>query len=129
VKPEIKSAKLLRRLSTPKEQVAWEVLRNRKFLGYKFRRQFPLPFEYEGRKKYFIADFFCDQLKLIVEIDGGIHDTREGADQARDEVLEVLGFKVFRIQNEELIDKESFFNKLKAVIPSPSPCRQAGRGG
>ena len=65
-------AKILRRNMTGAEKRLWEELRNNK-LGVKFRRQTPFIF---GEHRY-IADFCCYKLKLIIEIDGGIHDLDE----------------------------------------------------
>jgi len=71
-------------------------LRNRKILGFKFRRQHPLD-------KY-IADFYSHEAKLIIEIDGGIHNQLDSIeyDKNRSYELEELGIKVLRFTNEEV---------------------------
>jgi very-short-patch-repair endonuclease len=83
-------ARSMRKIPTEAEDVLWQHLRNRKLNNWKFRRQQPL----EG----FIVDFYCDQLKLIVEVDGASHATKEQQqfDQFRTEYLQEFGHKVIR---------------------------------
>jgi very-short-patch-repair endonuclease len=84
----------LRRNPTVGEQILWKYLRARQMLGLKFRRQHPLG--------PFIADFVCLSKRIIVEMDGPIHDSRTLYDQRRDQWLRSQGFTVWRIKNEEL---------------------------
>jgi len=102
-------ARNLRIKPTGAEKRLWENIRNRK-LGAKFNRQFPIRFEYENTMRFFIADFHCAELKLIVEIDGKIHDHQKEYDENRTHVLSVLGYKVVRYKNDEVM------NNLKRVI-------------
>ena len=51
----------------------------------------------------FIADFYCAASRLVIEIDGGIHDTQPDRDEARTEELERLGYRVIRFQNEQVL--------------------------
>ena len=91
--------------STSAERILWRKLRGRKLGGYKFRRQHPL-----GK---YIADFYCHEKKLIVEIDGGYHfelEQRE-LDEFRTEMIETLGIKVIRFTNDQI------YNKLRFVLP------------
>jgi cyclase len=83
---------------TPSEVLLWEYLR-KKPLGYKFRRQHPL-----GQ---FIADFYCYALKLVIEVDGNIHDSPEAKekDGIRQGMIESDGIKVIRFRNEEVNSK------------------------
>src|SRR5690349_24588077 len=60
------SVRNFRRQQTPAEQALWELLSDRRLDGLKFRRQFPITI--------FIADFCCFDLKLVVEVDGGVHE-------------------------------------------------------
>jgi very-short-patch-repair endonuclease len=60
----------LRRAQTPSEKIFWEAVRNRRVKGKKFIRQFAIPFEYDGLKRFFIADFYCSESRLVVELDG-----------------------------------------------------------
>jgi very-short-patch-repair endonuclease len=87
-------SKTLRKTQTDAEEIIWQSLRNRKILGFKFRRQHPLD-------KY-IADFYCYEAKLIVEIDGGIHNKNENQeyDKNRSYELEEMGITVIRFTNE-----------------------------
>ena len=59
-------ARNLRKNQTNVEQILWLQLRNRRFLNYKFRRQFPI--------EPYIVDFICLELKLIIELDGSQHN-------------------------------------------------------
>jgi len=98
-KPDIyKKAKELRKSMTVAEELLWNRLKNNKLGGLKFRRQHPLDI--------FIADFYCHQRKLIIEIDGGIHEGAEQKeyDEGRTYSLEVKGFKILRFRNEEVIN-------------------------
>jgi very-short-patch-repair endonuclease len=90
-------ARDLRRRQTRPEEVLWNVLRNRRELGHKFRRQVPI-----GR---FIADFACLDRRLIVEIDGPVHLALERAtrDAERDRWLLAEGFRVLRLTADEVI--------------------------
>ncbi|TKC06494.1 DUF559 domain-containing protein [Pedobacter polaris] len=87
-------SKILRKTQTDAEEIVWQSLRNRKILGFKFRRQHPLD-------KY-IADFYCYEAKLIIEIDGGVHNQNENQeyDKNRSYELEEMGIRVIRFTNE-----------------------------
>ena len=76
---------------TGAEAVLWSMLRNRQLDGLKFRRQAPVA----GA----IADFSCHEIKLIIELDGGVHDLHEARDAIRDERLRVAGYRVLRFRN------------------------------
>ncbi len=91
-----KNAKALRRNQTPAEELLWKILRSHKLDGLKFRRQHPL--------SWFIADFYCHELKLIIELDGGIHELEEvkAYDIIREEKLRALGLTVIRFKNEQV---------------------------
>ena len=106
------AVRLLRKRQTESERIFWECVRNRK-LGVKFLRQFAIPFTYEGKKRYFVADFYCSEKKLVVEIDGGIHKEQEEYDRLRSYIINQLGIKVIRFRNEELKDMESVIMHLK----------------
>jgi len=98
----------LRQSSTNAEKILWEYLRNRRLDGLKFRRQHPLDL--------FIADFYCHEKKLVVEIDGRIHDLKENADydRMRTYTLEDSGIKVIRFTNEEVeLNIEIVLNEIK----------------
>jgi very-short-patch-repair endonuclease len=92
-------ARELRRPLTPTEQVLWKLLRDRSLADLKFRRQSPL--------SIYVADFYCHALKLVVELDGGVHaDPRQRAhDQNRDFYLRSLGCTVLRFPNEDVLER------------------------
>lgn len=87
-------ARQLRREQTAMEARVWEHLRNRQLDGFKFRRQHPL-----GR---FIADFYCPERLLIIEIDGAIHRDQADRDEVRTAALETAGYTVMRWTNEQV---------------------------
>ena len=85
----------LRKTSTPQEKILWSQLRGKLF-ETKFRRQQSI-----GR---FVADFYCPEKKLIIELDGGQHLNNMEGDQERTYYFESLGNKVIRFWNNE-VDK------------------------
>jgi very-short-patch-repair endonuclease len=89
-------SKALRRNQTEAEEIIWQCLRNRKILNFKFRRQHPI--------HQYIADFYCHEAKLIIEIDGGIHNNSENQeyDQNRTDELMKIGITVIRFTNQEV---------------------------
>ncbi len=117
-------AKELRKESTPTEKMLWERLRNRQLGGFKFRRQSPM-----GRV---IADFYCAECKLIVVIDGEIHDFQITAEEQRTKEIESFGYRVIRFRNEEV--KKDLYSVLNSILeacrlPSPRIGRRVGNEG
>ncbi len=92
----------LRRRSTPAEEIFWGAIRNRRFMGRKFYRQYPIFYDYLGTESFFVADFYCHEEKLVVEIDGSIHDEIVEKDAERTRLIEHAGIKVVRFRNEEI---------------------------
>jgi very-short-patch-repair endonuclease len=90
-------AREMRKTPTPAELVLWATLRDRKILDRKFRRQFALD--------CFILDFYCQELKLVIEVDGGIHSEPGQAahDENRDDYLRSLGCTILRFPNEVVL--------------------------
>lgn len=102
-------AKELRNRMTLAEKVLWAELKNKKLEGLKFRSQHPID--------QYIVDFYCHKLKLVIELDGEIHnslDSRE-YDEGRTFELERLGLKVLRFNN---IEVENNLEKVLATITS-----------
>ena len=97
-----KCVRELRRNQTESEKIFWANVRNRKFLGKKFLRQHPIKFEYQGEKRFFVADFYCAEAKLIIELDGKIHDHQKERDQYRTYLLKTLGYRIIRFPNETI---------------------------
>ena len=88
----------LRQVSTDAEKLLWAELRNRKLNGLKFRRQHPID--------NYIADFYCHERKLVIELDGAVHDVKENEDydKARTFELKDLSINVLRFRNDEVIN-------------------------
>jgi len=93
--PRTGLARKLRRRETDAERKLWSYIRDRQFLGLKFRRQVPVC--------GFVADFLCYEAKLIVELDGGQHSERLGEDAARTRALSEAGFLVPRFWNNDVM--------------------------
>jgi type I restriction enzyme M protein len=113
---QLKLARELRKKATPAETLLWELLRDRRFLGLKFRRQHQIG--------SYVVDFYCDEKKLVVELDGPVHDTpaRRTIDHKRDAYLRSLGLTVIRISNQKLLEQteEALAEIASATLPSPS---------
>lgn len=106
----------LRKNQTPSEKTLWEAVRNRKFEGLKFTRQYPIIYNNIGTKKlFFIADFYCHEKKLVIEVDGKIHDFQKDYDNNRDKVLQELGLQVVRFKNEELNNLSGVLERIRNV--------------
>ena len=84
----------MRSLPTEAERKLWSLVRDRRLIGYKFRRQVPI-----GN---YIVDLLCADHKLIVELDGTQHANSD-YDKVRDEWLTAQGFRVLRIWNNDLL--------------------------
>jgi very-short-patch-repair endonuclease len=102
VKSGTKLSRDLRKRSTQGEKLLWEAVRNRKFEGLKFLRQHPIYFEYINKREFFIADFYCHQYRLVIEIDGKSHNTQQEYDKYRTFIINNLSMEVLRIKNEEI---------------------------
>jgi very-short-patch-repair endonuclease len=89
-------AKELRKEMTHAETLLWDRLRNRKLQGLKFRRQQPIG--------PFIADFYCASHRLVIEIDGNIHNIQEENDELRTQQFEKYGYHIIRFNNREIED-------------------------
>jgi very-short-patch-repair endonuclease len=108
-------ARQLRQEMTPAEKLLWKLLRNRRLRGWKFRRQTAI--------STYIADFYCHELKLIVELDGDVHSTptRIAHDENRDFYLNYLGIEVLRIPNRQLFDSpEAALDRIVEVATDRS---------
>jgi len=92
----------LRKNATYSEQILWNVLRNRKLNNRKFYRQYPIFYNFDGLSKFFIADFYNHETKLVIEIDGGYHMRQIEYDNMRTEIINILGIEVIRFTNEEV---------------------------
>jgi molybdenum cofactor cytidylyltransferase len=119
----------LRRLQTPEEHELWERLRNRKLRRMKFLRQHPIVYSHvEGNLQFFVADFYCAEKKLVIELDGKIHDFQKDYDANRDAILKALDLQVLRIKNEELTNVYSVLKKITNLTHPPAPSLQSREG-
>ncbi len=99
----LQNARALRKRQTDAEKCFWEKVRNRRLARLKFNRQFLIEYsKTSGNKLYYIADFHNFEYKLIIEIDGKIHQFQKEYDIERQTNIEALGYKVLRFQNEEV---------------------------
>ena len=108
-------ARDLRKNQTDSEKILWQNLRARKLNGLKFNRQFPIVYgrNFDGTSHFFIADFYCHEKKLVIELDGKIHDFQKEYDKERDSILNKLGLNVIRIKNEELENISKVLEKIR----------------
>jgi very-short-patch-repair endonuclease len=101
----IQLARKMRADMTETEKILWAKLSSKKIDGLRFRKQYPI-----GR---YITDFYCHSLKLVVEIDGGIHSAQKEYDKNRDEYLSALGFTILRFTDEQI--KENIADVLAII--------------
>jgi very-short-patch-repair endonuclease len=102
------AARRLRQALTPAEVKLWSALRRRQLAGLKFRCQHPV-----GQ---FILDFYCPTCKLVVEVDGKIHEQQTEYDQARTHYLQAYGYRILRFSNQQVFsDLEAVLDEIKAV--------------
>ena len=87
-------ARLMRSEPTPAEALLWKRLRKRQLNGLKFRRQHII--------HAYIVDFYCPATRLVIEIDGAVHDGQKEYDQEREDSLEMAGYQVIRFWNAEV---------------------------
>ena len=101
----------LRNNPTQAEDRLWQFLRNRKILGFKFRRQYGID--------AYVVDFYCPKLKLAIEIDGRIHLLKEMkmADSKRQEYIEQFEISFVRFTNDEVLyEIENVISRIEAEV-------------
>ncbi|MDO9391176.1 MAG: DUF559 domain-containing protein [bacterium] len=102
-------AKAMRRNMTLAERCFWNAVRANKIVGMHFHRQQVI----DG----FIADFYCGDQRLVVEIDGGIHETQKDNDNKRETALKKNGLRIIRFSNQEVINNlDRVLQKLKIYV-------------
>ena len=111
----IQQARRLRKRTTDPEKHLWSRLRNRQIANLKFRRQHPL-----GNR---IVDFFCEEAKLAIELDGSGHLTDNGQKSDLDREIELYekGIRVLRFQNTDVVN--NLDGVLNAIIYAVDPER------
>lgn len=103
------AARAMRREPTVAEQLLWGALQKKQVAGLKFRRQHPV-----GR---FVLDFYCPSIKLVVEVEGDIHDSQPEQDAARTTVVETYGYRAMRFRNDEVMhDLPGVVSRIAAVV-------------
>ena len=111
-KPEMFTLALqMRKNPTEAERAMWKILRKFRQSGFPLRRQHPIEF--------YIADFYCHNLRLVIEVDGEIHTENEiqSHDEGRTGELERFGIKVLRFTNDQILhDCDLVVEKINAAI-------------
>lgn len=132
VTPEykIEFARELRRRQTPSEAVLWEAVRRHRLNGLGFRRQHPI-----GR---FVADFCCESARIVVEVDGGYHETPEQRelDTERAAHFTGRGYTILRVSVDDVMNHfpdvleriKAAANEADGSIRLPSPGTAEGKG-
>jgi len=108
-----KISRNLRNNQTKAEKLLWYYLKDKK-TGFKFRRQYPIIYMIDNINKFFVADFACTEKKLIIEVDGKIHEKQKIRDEIRDSIICSKGYAVIRFDNEDVLENTE--NVLAAII-------------
>lgn len=118
--------KLLRHNPTDAEKQLWNYLRNKRFQNLKFFRQYGIG--------HYIADFYCPEARIVVEVDGGQHLSEKGKayDKEREKFFFALGIKTLRFTNENVLANiESVIGRIQVEMirhASPSLIKEGERG-
>jgi very-short-patch-repair endonuclease len=98
-------AREMRKNPTEAEDFFWEKVRDRKLFGLKWNRQFIIQCQIDPDYiKYYIADYHCHELMLIVELDGQIHLKQQDEDLLRSDRMKEWGFAVLRFTNDQVLN-------------------------
>ncbi|OGI12338.1 MAG: hypothetical protein A2Y40_03450 [Candidatus Margulisbacteria bacterium GWF2_35_9] len=115
----LQTTRHLRKEQTESEKIFWEIVRNRKVNGTKFNRQFPIKFKFNNHNRFFVADFYCHERKVVVEIDGSIHEKQKDYDKLREYIINILGIKVIRFKNNDIKNNISYIVEQLEIILNP----------
>src|SRR5713226_9538170 len=110
----LKLARELRKKQTSAESLLWQLVRDRRLLGFKFRRQHQFG--------DYLADFYCREACLVIECDGSVHDAHEQwhHDQERDAYMISQGIRILRFTNDRILDDtESVLGEIVQFLPLP----------
>ena len=120
-KEYVQKRQYLRKKMTKAEIFLWSKLKGKQLNGLKFRRQY-------GINNYTV-DFYCPELKLAIEVDGGVHyyDSRIIFDKRRVEEIAALGIKVLRYTNIDVI--KNINSVLQDIITKTTPLSPPSQGG
>ena len=120
---KLEQAKSLRRRTTPAERRLWSALRGHRLAGLHFRRQQII----DG----FIVDFYCHAARLVVEVDGPVHERQVEYDADRDAILAARELQILRFRNEEIMHNlDDVLERIRMAcqarvdpLPDPPPTR------
>jgi 5-methyltetrahydrofolate--homocysteine methyltransferase len=102
-----------RQVSTPAERVLWQAIRGGKLGGFRFRRQHAV--------ETYIADFYCREAGLVIEVDGSVHETSGEDDRLRQAVIEAQGLTVLRFTNEAVLTRlDDVLQAIREKLPVPN---------
>ena len=102
----VKIAQKLRKNMTATEEILWSKLYNKNLDGLRFRKQHPID--------RYIVDFYCHEKRLIIEIDGEIHDFRREYDINKDQYLKARNYNILRFNNDDVIHSLSYvLNRIR----------------
>jgi very-short-patch-repair endonuclease len=110
------TAESLRETETYPEKKLWEALKNKKLDGLKFRRQHPI--------NRFVVDFYCHKYKLVIELDGSVHENEEvkARDIERENELKTYGLNILRFTNTEVISNfVGVLSKIREIVAELEP--------
>jgi len=93
----IEAARILRKRMTQCEELLWEKLNRKQICGLRFRRQHPIDI--------FIADFYCHEVRLVVELDGEIHEKKKEYDIGRSAEMGKFDIHVIRFSNKQILNR------------------------
>jgi very-short-patch-repair endonuclease len=103
------AARKNRKSETEAEEKLWNEVLRRKQTGHKFVKQKPID--------RFVVDFYCSELSLVIEVDGGSHEKKKERDSLRDSFLKSCGIKTIRFSNEEILnDIEKVKNRFGDLL-------------
>lgn len=124
-------ARALKSAPTEGERALWQLLRKRQLAGHRFRRQVPIG--------PFFVDFACLERRVIIEVDGSIHESDEihRRDLARDRWITEQRFRVLRLEDGEVLENpEAAIQRIRDFLgltpetecttPTPTLPRQGG---
>lgn len=119
-KAMVEIARDLRQQQTSAEIILWECVRNRRLAGLKFRRQHPIA----GTN--YVADFLNYEQRLVIELDGAVHENQQTEDALRQTTIESLGYRVIRFRNERILN--DLENSLITLLQAVNISLQLGEG-
>ena len=106
---------------TQAEKCLWQELRKKQLSGFRFRRQFSVA--------GFVVDFYCPQVKLAIEVDGGYHEDTQEYDQERENIIRRLGIDFLRFTNAEVLQDWEIVNlKIEKKLHERGSLRDGGAG-